>query len=408
MRKVSDVCPAALTPPLIKADGTEVKGCQWWTAVRFRLARATNEAESAMQTGGMPETLHLLLVESDPMVASPILSTLCRHFGGGSTCLNTTLADAFAADVNSLDLVLCDVALSDGSGLDLISELLRRRPDLPIVLITDEQVVDDAMQGIRSGAYDYVVKVGEYPDAIPLIVEKNLTIWQTKRENLRLQQTLTETLNEISVKNRQLEELVAKLEAVAATDPLTRLANRRSFNDSLIRCMAEATRYGNDLACVMIDLDGFKKINDELGHQRGDLMLQQTAQLILANSRTSDIVARYGGDEFVMLLPHTNVDRAVEVAARVGKAFGKAARRMVANTVLHDHCVTMSMGLARVSRTRPISSEQLIAQADHALYRAKQCGRSRIVVFDSPSMTRDQSTEFSTPKPPARSVQFDI
>jgi diguanylate cyclase (GGDEF)-like protein len=361
-----------------------------------------------MQQAGTPETLHLMVVESDAAVAAPILRSLNRHFGAGCACLCSTLDDAMQADVQALDMVICDMSLVDGSGINLLSDMLRRRPDLPFVLVTNKDAIEDAMRAIRSGAYDYVVKVGEYPDIMPLVVEKNLTIWQTKRDNLRLQETLTATLNEISIKNRQLEEAVTKLEAVAATDPLTRLANRRSFNQSLTRCMAEALRYGNDLACVMIDLDGFKQINDRLGHQRGDLLLQHTAQLIVTNSRNSDIVARYGGDEFVILLPQTNVEKALEVASRIGLTFGRSSRHLVGDATGECQQVSMSMGLTCVSITRPSSAEQLVAQADHALYRAKQSGRSRIVIYEAPSPHPEPVAGVSGKSSSARIIQFDI
>ncbi len=149
-----------------------------------------------------------------------------------------------------------------------------------MILVTGEGIIENAARAIRQGAYDYIVKAGDYLFAIPLMVEKNLAIWQTKQENLRLQEQLTRTLEEVSVKNKQLEAAVKQLAAMAATDPLTGLANRRTLALTMERSFAEAVRYGHDLACIMIDLDGFKLLNDTLGHQRGDGILEAVATIL--------------------------------------------------------------------------------------------------------------------------------
>src|SRR5204862_3850366 len=115
---------------------------------------------------------------------------------------------------------------------------------------------------------------------------------------------------------RQLEEKNEQLEKVAATDGLTGLYNRRHFSRVLEQLFAEAQRYDKDLACVMIDLDGYKQVNDTLGHQVGDQLLVTAGKVITANMRRMDVAARYGGDEFVILLPHADTTEATGVAQR--------------------------------------------------------------------------------------------
>jgi len=325
--------------------------------------------------------LRILLVEDNPDTAILIQETLHDHFGAGCVHHCATVARALSAETDRFDIVLSDMNLPDGGGLDVLEKLLARRPDLPIVLVTGEGILDNALLAIERGAYDYVVKSGDWLFAIPIVIEKNMAIWRTKQENLRLHGQLERSLEEIRIKNTQLEEAIAKLETMASTDPLTGLANRRSFNQSLERRFSEAARYDHDLACIMIDLDGFKGVNDTLGHQVGDELLRRTGRILEANCRRSDIAGRFGGDEFVLLLPETELSTARIVAERIKLEFEHAAALVLSDA--HDSAatVTMSMGLACLRHSRPNSCEQLLGHADDALYEAKARGKRRICVY---------------------------
>jgi len=318
----------------------------------------------------------LLVVEDDVDTAELLQETLHDHFGTGSTVWAATVAEALEQDLDRFDLVLSDMNLPDGSGLELIPELLTRCPDLPIVMVTSESTMEIAMQAIRRGAYDYVVKVGDYLFTVPLVVEKNLEVWRIKQHNSQLQEQLEQTLDDLSQKNRQLEDAVEKLETLASTDPLTKLANRRSIQDTLERRFAEAQRHGTDLVCVMIDLDRFKPINDTLGHQMGDNLLVTAARVLEANCRRSDVAGRYGGDEFVLLLPGADIEEARQVARRIQHQFRQATRVMLPEGNETD----MSLGLACMSINHPASADQLVALADAALYQAKAAGKGCAVL----------------------------
>lgn len=327
-----------------------------------------------------PSSLRLLLVEDDPDTAFLLAEALQDYFGVGCVQTCSTVAEGKDADVSRIDMVLSDINLPDGSGLDLLDHFLRVRPDLPVVLVTAEGVLENAAIAIRRGAYDYIVKAGDYLFTIPLIVEKNMAIWRTKQENRHLQAQLTQTLEEVRVKNNQLEEAVRQLETMAATDPLTGLSNRRSFEQSLERCFAEAVRYGHDLACVMIDLDNFKLINDTLGHQAGDHLLRKAAGILEAQCRRSDVAGRLGGDEFVLLLPQADATTASQVARRVSDEFNATVRAMVGASPIAGQ-VGLSMGVASLQLSRPTGTAQMLAHADQALYQAKQAGKSCVKVY---------------------------
>lgn len=326
------------------------------------------------------QPLRLLVLEDDPDTAELITETLRDAFGSESVQHVASLAELREMDIERVDMLLSDMNLPDGSGLEALSHVLLHRPNLPVILVTGEGIIENAARAIRQGAYDYIVKAGDYLFAIPLMVEKNLAIYRTKCENARLQEELTHMLEEVRVKNEQLENAVRQLETMAATDPLTGLANRRAFNQAMARCFAEAERYGHDLACVMIDMDGFKSLNDTLGHQRGDELLQRSAKVLEANCRRSDIAGRFGGDEFVLLLPQTAEATAVQVANRVSEEFRLASAAMLGDHPLREK-VSLSIGIACRSICRPTNPEQLVAAADHALYKAKYTGRNRVVVY---------------------------
>lgn len=347
-------------------------------------------------------TPNILLVEDDPDTAELIRETLNDHFGVDNLTHAPTVADALNQDLITFDLVLSDMNLPDGHGLELLDRLLTRRKDLPVIMVTSESDLELATRCIRKGAYDYVVKAGDYLFTIPLIVEKNLAVWQIKVQNLHLHHELEQTLEELRIKNQQLEEAVTKLEAQASTDPLTQLANRRHIQTALERSFSEASRYNTDLAGVMIDLDGFKQLNDTLGHQEGDHLLQIMARVLQANCRRCDIAGRYGGDEFVLLMPHTDPVIAQQVAHRIKMQFVEAAR----SSFPDFDGINLSIGIACTSLSRPASADQLVALADAALYRAKQAGKARIIVHDWPQAPRPGG-EKAAARPPFRGVTND-
>lgn len=328
-------------------------------------------------------TPRLLLIEDDPDTALLIQETLYDHFECDNVSHCATAAEARDVNLDDFDLVLSDMNLPDGNGLELLDEFLSRRDDIPVVFVTGEGVLENAMTAIKNGAYDYIVKAGNYLFTIPLVVEKNLAIYRTKRENTELHRRLSDSLKQVQVKNRQLEDAVAQLETMAATDPLTGLANRRAFNEAIGRTFAEARRSDETLACIMVDVDGFKPFNDTFGHQRGDELLQIIAKLMKQCSRPSDVEGRFGGDEFIILLPNADERTACQVAHRVQAQFQDAVQHLADNHKIPNvrGAVTLSMGLACIDAKQVDDPDQLIARADHALYRAKSAGRNRLVIY---------------------------
>jgi diguanylate cyclase (GGDEF)-like protein len=321
------------------------------------------------------DALRLLVIEDDAEQMELMCQTLEDHFGAGTVCAVDSLAAAKAQDPRSFDLILSDFNLPDGSGMELL-EHVKAICNTPVILVTGENVGHIAADAIRRGATDYVVKLTEYLYTIPLVIEKNLTVANVKRENEMLRNELELALAEVRSKNRQLEESLQRVEEMAATDPLTHLYNRRHFSHVVEQLFAEAQRYDSDLSCIMIDLDGYKVLNDTCGHQTGDQLLIVAAKAISANLRRMDIAARYGGDEFVLLLPRAGASEATTVVSRIRDEF-----RTASAAILHRNAgVTMSIGMACLKSEAVASPDHLIARADAALYSAKAQGRNRIIL----------------------------
>jgi diguanylate cyclase (GGDEF)-like protein len=325
-------------------------------------------------------TQRLLIIEDDADQRELIRETLEDYFGRGTCHGVGSLQAALNQDLSSFDLILSDYNLPDSSSMQLIEEI-RLRCQTPVILVTGENACHMAAEAIRKGATDYIVKMGDYLFTIPLVVEKNLAVAKIKRENEELRMEIELALAQVREKNVQLEQSLKKMEEMAATDALTGLYNRRHFGKALEQSFAEAQRYDKDLACIMIDLDAYKKLNDTYGHQIGDQLLMLAGRVITANKRAMDIAARYGGDEFVVLLPHAGGEEASAVAQRIREEFFKSSAALLKREPTNG--VSMSVGIGTLKANHPVHADQLLTFADAALYAAKDAGRNRISVSNN-------------------------
>ncbi len=266
------------------------------------------------------------------------------------------------AQSQTLDIILLDLILPDLNGHEVCRWLKvnQKTKEIPIIMLTVKDSVSDKVTGLEAGADDYIPK--PFDD-----IELNARIYACLR---------TKALqDELRKKNSQLEELLAKVEALAITDPLTELFNRRHFETALEKEFKRTARYNSPLSCLMIDIDHFKKINDEYGHQAGDSVLHKTASIIKKTFRETDILARWGGEEFIVLLPQTKKEVAVKSASRL--------REEIANNkfpFLNGKTITVSIGIASAPDPSIDSEEKLVNACDLAMYEAKKKGRNRVEV----------------------------
>jgi len=178
----------------------------------------------------------------------------------------------------------------------------------------------------------------------------------------------------IAIRNAQLFE---EKENLSIKDDLTGLYNHRYFYECAEREMQRSLRYHKDFSLIMMDIDHFKKVNDRYGHQAGDELLQNVANNCLSSLRKSDILCRFGGDEFIALLPETNKTDALKIARRI--------REVAASSIFHvkqdKFNITLSLGVA--AKDDACSSvDALVSAADEALYKAKKAGRNCVRVSD--------------------------
>lgn len=201
-----------------------------------------------------------------------------------------------------------------------------------------------------------------------------------RRASEELEQRVEERTQELTRANRNNEALLAhlqtqrlELERLSREDPLTRLSNRRYFDERLSEEIQRAQRFATPLAVAMLDLDHFKQVNDRFGHAVGDAVLRETAELLRRECRTIDAIARYGGEEFALALPGSDLTAAFSVSERIRCAF----ECFDWNALVPDLRVTISAGISLW--TAGSSADDLLAQADAKLYEAKRQGRNRVM-----------------------------
>lgn len=241
-------------------------------------------------------------------------------------------------------------------------------------IVSPLDVLADVMRRFSRGGLDVRAPVKRHDEIGRLSNAFNYMADQHQQTHDRLVRLNAELEERVAFRTAQLREL-------ASREPLTGLYNRRHFSEVMERSFAESRRYHSDLSCIMIDLDEFKAANDVFGHQVGDDLLILVAQTIKAQLRTADVAARYGGDEFIVLLPQTDADRAAVLADRIVEQFTSDVQ-----VRFPDVRVSMSVGLASLQAVDVDSADALIRAADRALYQAKEAGKNRIVVANqSPS-----------------------
>ncbi|MDP3112370.1 MAG: diguanylate cyclase [Thermodesulfovibrionales bacterium] len=263
------------------------------------------------------------------------------------------------AKSKGIDIILLDLVLPDISGNE-VCRWLKLNEDtkgLPIIMLTVKDGLTDKVAGLEAGADDYVPK--PYNE-----IELNARIYASLR---------TKALqDELRQKNHQLEDLLRQVEIMAITDQLTGIYNRRRLETVLEEEFRRTIRYKSPLACLMIDIDHFKRINDRFGHHTGDMVIKETAQIITECARDIDTVARWGGEEFLALFPQTNKEDALQPAVRIIK---KVSEHKFSE--ISDEQITISIGIASAPDPSIDTEEKLIHASDMALYEAKKKGRNR-------------------------------
>jgi diguanylate cyclase (GGDEF)-like protein len=274
-------------------------------------------------------------------------------------------------------VALLDVSLPDISGIEVARKLQsgERTSGIALVFVTGRRESRVRSECFEAGAEDFVTKPFDFIE-----VETRLRAVLRKKD-LR---------DELQRANRALRQANKSLKKLLITDEKTKLHNYRFFKEHVVEEFKRASRYGNPLSCIMIDLDHFKEINDTLGHHIGDRVLEEFGRILTDQARETDLVIRYGGEEFIVLLPHTDTRRAMTVAERIRRA-------TLSRTFTADEAplkLTVSCGVATYPSNPRIGDEaDLVRAADEALYAAKHAGRNRCAA--DPASLQEAGTQKS-------------
>jgi two-component system, cell cycle response regulator len=307
-----------------------------------------------------PESLGRILVVDDNRDNVEIIATRLRFRGYE---IDEASDGAQALDLvhkNAPDLILLDVMLPDIDGYEISRRIKgdSKLPFIPIILVTARDTTQDKVAGLDAGADDYLTKPINFPELEARV-----------RSMLRIKKLQ----DEIELKNKELERL-------SISDGLTGLFNHRHIHALLNQEFERTERTGERITVAMFDLDRFKSVNDNYGHQAGDRVLEEMSEILRESAREIDRLGRYGGEEFMVLLPDTSIDDAEVFVERVRREV--ARRPFDIGEDKEPLRMTISAGIATFPHERVESPETLVRLADEALYTAKTTGRNRVVRFD--------------------------
>jgi two-component system chemotaxis family response regulator WspR len=269
------------------------------------------------------------------------------------------------ADKAEPDLVLCDLVMPGLDGLGFLDRFRarERNRNIPVLMLSGEDAAETKVESFTRGANDYIVKPCSPAELVARV-----------RNYLRLKQLQ----DDLEQKNRELELKNAELAEMSITDALTGLHNRRFFLERASEEFARARRTKRSLGVLLVDADHFKAINDTYGHQQGDRVLVAIARAIANATRQGDVVARFGGEEFVVLLPEVDDAAAVKVGEKLLSAVSTSEV-----ACLDGRPITVSVGASTYPQAGIDSVDGLVSCADQALYRAKRGGRNRCELFQT-------------------------
>jgi diguanylate cyclase (GGDEF)-like protein len=294
--------------------------------------------------------MKLLLVEDNQADVEFLAASLRRQRASDVEMVNVQSLASATERIGSekFDIVLLDLHLPDASGLECIDAIQAIDNEIPIVVLSGQDDEEFAVSILNKGAQDYLVK------------------WEGQGRTI-----LRSVRYAIERKRSEL-----RLNYMAQFDALTGIPNRQYFNDQLTRATARARRDGRKVTLLFLDLDGFKVVNDTLGHDAGDRLLKEVASRIQRSVRTGDVVARLGGDEFAVLLEGLNGPLEVETMANsllalISQPYHIADRQLD---------ITTSIGITMYPNDSA-DTQMLLKNADIAMYQAKENGRNNVTFF---------------------------
>lgn len=306
--------------------------------------------------------MRILIAEADAP-AIPYADRILRSLGHHVVKVHDGAAAWNLIERSAPHVVISDWALPLVNGLELCRRMRRRVSDryTYCILMVGREVSADRIEGLDAGADDFLNKPLDARELAARIgvAERILSLQAELRDKARM-------LEELS---SQLARMNERLTQEATTDPLTGLFNRRHLEEVIYQLTRQSDRHDRNLALALADIDHFKDYNDQFGHPAGDDALCRVATSLQAGVRSHDYVARFGGEEFAIVLPDAEAESATQIVERL--------RELVEGASWPLRGVTLSAG---ITNRRPLQSvDQMFREADAALYSAKRAGRNRVV-----------------------------
>lgn len=324
----------------------------------------------------------ILVVDDESLVAELVGQVLMSRKMNVLTATSGTEALQLLR-AQPVDAVITDICMDGMNGFELLHEIAEVDDAINVILMTGYDSHQMVKRAIAAGAYDYLSKPLNDHALIVSVTQRAAESTTLIRQNKALIEQLMRSNEQVISANQKLTQLNTQLRKLANTDELTQLYNRR-YIDEWLRTRLSSTTKPDSCSIILMDIDHFKAVNDTFGHAGGDTVLQQLANILQTNHRETDLVGRYGGEEFVIVLPGCSAEIALGVAEKL--------RRLIKQTTvsLDDHSVsvTASLGVATTGPQshrddeQPINGRGLLAQADQALYVAKNQGRNQCIHHD--------------------------
>src|SRR6266849_892806 len=328
--------------------------------LREEVCRQFGTADGTEGSGEDVSASRILLAAEKGVTASRIIDTLGTV--AASVVHASSCAEAQALLDDGVELVIASLSLPDGDPLRLVAQWRANESSrrLPILLMADDSELPRLAKGLDLGANDYLIR--------PVDRNELLARVRTQIRRKRLEERLRENYQHSL--------------SMALTDELTGLYNRRYVFAHLNELLGRMTEGGGGNALMLVDIDHFKQVNDRYGHPAGDAVLREIADRAVRQVRSVDLVGRLGGEEFVVVMPETNLGGAIVVAERLRAAV--AEEPFILQGKGDKVRVTVSVGIAMTGEGHGDTLENLLQRADEALYAAKDAGRNRIITFPPP------------------------
>jgi len=295
----------------------------------------------------------ILVVDDDDTVRGSLGDLL--EFHGFTVTAVASAGQALEAVAESdFDLVISDLVMPGMSGIELIQAIRKAGKDMPLLVMTGFASIEYAVESMKAGACDFITKPLKF-DHVMLVIRRVLE---------------TTTLRKLAGEREFYKDL-------SNSDGLTQVGNYRHFSQVLQQEIDRQRRFHRPLTLLMIDIDDFKKVNDRLGHPVGDMVLVRIASLLKGEVRGFDFVARYGGDEFTVILPEVPERAALAVGRRILRAVGQA--EFFPPECAGSDAISVTIGIASFPKDARDASE-LVAKADRAMYAGKNSGKNCLCV----------------------------